>query len=408
MNIVFLLFAASFFALAASHDHQQQPSGTGANPCTLESAFTNTVTLRFVGDVSLTLIYTVDCLADTIELNITTETAGWMGIGFNNVSHMSGADLYQMAVDAGSAKVVARNVYGVEHTVEANTSAPMNAIGEPRGSLVNNRLNVAFKRALAAQVPTQRTLSHDAPLYLLAARRQVDGNMNEAHAHALDGGFVVSAAVVQLFTTDAVDTGDSEEPLSTAEILIVAHAVVMAVAWAALGNVGIMVARHLKRRLGHRWYLIHRNIMLVVVLLTLLGLAMAVAHVQLADGMHFKLRVSEGINPHSSLGLVVSIGAIVQVAVGFVSNRLFRAGRLRAPCVPDRVHWWFGRMLLLTSLVNMLLGMWLWTGRPFSAATALIVLIMLATTVIQTRKAAPFGRQTNEYSSLENEETTME
>jgi len=36
--------------------------------------------------------YEVDCLASSIELDIT----GWMGIGFNSERRMSGADLYQM------------------------------------------------------------------------------------------------------------------------------------------------------------------------------------------------------------------------------------------------------------------------------------------------------------------------
>lgn len=391
----FLVALAAAFVRVVGHGHEQHASTNASHgdPCLAQSSFSNSVALRLAADANVTILYTVDCQARTIEFNVTTENCGWVGIGFNiNSSKMANADLYQMSIDA-NANVVVRNARGVDRAIESNLSMQAIFSGEPRGSVHDGSISVAFKRFLSANVSSQLTLSYQNPLYLLVARRLADANMDEAHLNEHDGGAVASDIPVQLFATQAITAdrarGDDSEPLSTVELLAIAHGIAMLLAWVGAANAGILVARRFKRRLIHRWYSLHRNIMLGLAFLVALGLALAVAHVQLDGGAHFKALAADGLNPHSSLGLFVCIGAIVQAVVGFVSNRMFRADRREVPCFPDRLHWWFGRLLVLASYLNVFFGLWLWTSHAFSAVAVLFMLVTVSSAIAQSHSVAP-------------------
>jgi cytochrome b561 len=105
--------------------------------------------------------------------------------------------------------------------------------------------------------------------------------------------------------------------------------------------------------------------MLGVVFLAVLGFALAFAKMQLDGGKHFALPTADDhYNFHNVFGLAIFIAMFVQVLLGFVSNRLFNADRVAVPWWPDRVHWWFGRLVLFCAFLNIYLGLWKLQGSP--------------------------------------------
>ncbi|KAJ3360602.1 hypothetical protein HDU91_004471 [Kappamyces sp. JEL0680] len=140
------------------------------------------------------------------------------------------------------------------------------------------------------------------------------------------------------------------------------HGLVMWMAWVVSPLVGMFVARYLKTRLGHVWYLSHLALMgLVTGGLTTVGFFLMVAYMH---PPHFS-RSNPLEDTHIKLGLAIFILMFVQIALGFLSNHFFDARRTSAPLL-DRVHWWTGRVLVLAGLANTTLGMVLFRGKGFA------------------------------------------
>jgi hypothetical protein len=173
---------------------------------------------------NFTVAYTVDCVASTIEFTLTTETTGWLAIGFNTMSQMSNADVYQASVSSNGT-VTVRNGYADGKHVVSNSSAQAILVGTPSGSLTNGTMSATFKRRLYATSSDQLSLSFANPLFDDSGRKR-------------------SAAPVQLFTTGNFDNNrDNADSIQT--LLIVAHGLAMILAWAVLGNIGVFVSRYL-------------------------------------------------------------------------------------------------------------------------------------------------------------------
>jgi hypothetical protein len=350
-------------------------SSQASDPCLTLESFSNEFAMPLTGS-NFTVAYTVDCVASTIEFTLTTETTGWLAIGFNSMSQMSNGDVYQASVSSNGT-VTVRNGYADGKHVVSNSSAQAILVGTPSGSLTNGTMSVTFKRRLNATSPDQLSLSFANPLFVLVARRLISSDFDYPHIHD-DSGRKRSAAPVQLFTTGNVDNnGNDADSIQT--LLIVAHGLAMILAWAVLGNIGVFVSRYLKP-LGHRWYLLHRHIMLGVVFLAVLGFALAFAKMQLDGGKHFALPTADDhYNFHNVFGLAIFIAMFVQVLLGFVSNRLFNADRSAVPWWPDRVHWWFGRLVLFCAFLNIYLGLWKLQGHILTAASVTFIIFKILT-----------------------------
>lgn len=50
------------------------------------------------------------------------------------------------------------------------------------------------------------------------------------------------------------------------------------------------------------------------------------------------------------------IGAVLQVLLGIVADRLWKSSRDKVPIFPDKTHWWLGRIAILTSILTIFLG----------------------------------------------------
>ncbi|KAI8833203.1 hypothetical protein BC829DRAFT_80537 [Chytridium lagenaria] len=113
----------------------------------------------------------------------------------------------------------------------------------------------------------------------------------------------------------------------------------------------IFVARYLKDRMGHAWYLTHLGLMLGGVgVFTVAGL------------IAIELPIASGVSRfigtwHGLFGTILALGLWpIQVALGFISNKLWSPNR---PAVPwwDQLHWWMGRLLVVGSVAIMYYGL---------------------------------------------------
>jgi magnesium-transporting ATPase (P-type) len=126
--------------------------------------------------------------------------------------------------------------------------------------------------------------------------------------------------------------------------------------------------------MGVWWYRVHVGLRLGITgLLSLISFILIVLNVQ---EPHFD-------GSHQKIGLAIFILMFIQFALGFISNALWDPQRTHAPWW-DKVHWYFGRGLIILAVINIYLGIeefsevtgesmvgliigyWIWIGILFS------------------------------------------
>ncbi|KAJ3110331.1 hypothetical protein HDU96_006715 [Phlyctochytrium bullatum] len=149
----------------------------------------------------------------------------------------------------------------------------------------------------------------------------------------------------------AVTTGSTVSSKYDVKQMRLIHGVCMFLAWGVFPYAGIFVARYLKDRMGHAWYLTHLGLMLGGVgVFTLAGLVV------------IELPVAEGAQRffstwHGTFGFALAVVVWpLQVALGFVSNHLWSPERTSIPWW-DQMHWWVGRISVLGSIPLMYYGL---------------------------------------------------
>ncbi|KAJ2992824.1 hypothetical protein HDV02_002845 [Globomyces sp. JEL0801] len=140
-------------------------------------------------------------------------------------------------------------------------------------------------------------------------------------------------------------TSDSSSGTSM-KTVILAHAVLMFIAWAVAPFIGIFIARYLKGILGHHWFKLHILFMGPIVFgCTLAGF--------ITVNLYFT--ISDDNKSHAIIGWILIVGTFVQVILGIICDRLFSMERTSIPWW-DVLHWWWGRSLMVLGLVNVYLG----------------------------------------------------
>ncbi|KAJ3094097.1 hypothetical protein HDU97_008518 [Phlyctochytrium planicorne] len=128
------------------------------------------------------------------------------------------------------------------------------------------------------------------------------------------------------------------------------HGVFMFIAWGVLPFVGIFIARYMKDKLGHLWYILHLSIMMGGVgAFTLAGL-ICIELPYTGNNRFFGTY-------HGLFGFVLAVLLLpVQIALGFVSNHLWSPDRKSIPWW-DQMHWWIGRISVMGSVLIMYWGL---------------------------------------------------
>jgi hypothetical protein len=309
------------------------PAANGTDPCASgKGFFVNNVSLALADANTVTLAYNVSCVDKTIEFNVTGKTAGWLAIGFNDNNLMPDTDTYQLGMKDG--KFVVRNGHADDRDIVEDNLLP-----DVSGELKNGVLTGRFKRKLDTGSDKDKVLSYGKPLFLLVAS---GSSADFAAKHQLKKA---SGSAVQLFSTVTADTGGDGGNAGAS--LQIAHGVLMLLAWVALATPSMFIARFLKD-LGRPWYLLHRALLNIVLLFTLVGFVLITIERAIVKGNYG--------TPHSYIGIVIVIMTIVQVVFGVLANRLWSPAREGTPVYPDMIHWWLGRALLLGGAGNAAYG----------------------------------------------------
>lgn len=127
---------------------------------------------------------------------------------------------------------------------------------------------------------------------------------------------------------------------------IVAHAVLMFLAWGFFAPLGLAIAIFFK---SHPWFRLHFYLMPIFVLgLTVVGLAMSVTFIA-SQGL------SSFTNYHEIIGLTVVCSAAVQGILGYYIHHLFNPNRTKRPA-RNQLHIWLGRCVFVLAVVNVAFG----------------------------------------------------
>ncbi|KAJ3024404.1 UNVERIFIED_CONTAM: hypothetical protein HDU68_008193 [Siphonaria sp. JEL0065] len=159
--------------------------------------------------------------------------------------------------------------------------------------------------------------------------------------------------------------------------LVLLHAVFMFVAWGVLVPLSIWIARYMKLKWSVGWYRIHVLIMTIGVgCLTIAGLVAVELNI---DSSEQRFITSN----HGIIGTAIALAIYpLQVILGFVCNRLFKANRIKVSIL-DQVHWWIGRIVVVLAIVNMYLGLvkygaGLWVIGAYWAWILLVIVVAFA------------------------------
>lgn len=157
-------------------------------------------------------------------------------------------------------------------------------------------------------------------------------------------------AVFLLDLSRAAATSITSNPSS----MLIAHAVLMSVGVAVFMLCGVLVATFLSRGVSN-WVPLHIILQVLSVVLVIVGFSLVVAFVSERSpwGAHFDLNpytAGPTKGAHQFIGLFLFIAIMLQALLGLVTV-LVGQGKL-----PDKVHWWFGRFVILLSIAQVFLG----------------------------------------------------
>lgn len=125
------------------------------------------------------------------------------------------------------------------------------------------------------------------------------------------------------------------------------HGYAMLYSWVLAPFVGIFIARYLKGRLGNWWFRSHVSVMVLGVGL---GSVSAIILIYLfKTPPHFNSSPSA----HPLLGLLVTILMFIQMTLGLICHKLYKAGRAVIPWW-NKAHWYLGRSLALFAIATII------------------------------------------------------
>ncbi|KAJ3076015.1 hypothetical protein HDU98_005964 [Podochytrium sp. JEL0797] len=146
-------------------------------------------------------------------------------------------------------------------------------------------------------------------------------------------------------------TGQSATVVTSTIPYALIHGIIMFLAWGVIPFISIFIARYLKSRLGHMWYILHMSLGLTILGFTLVALIL----IELNIVGPLSVRFNSSL--HAYMGAVLVFGMLpAQIILGYASNALFSPDRVSVPWW-DQVHWWLGRVAIMFAWVTMFMGL---------------------------------------------------
>ncbi|KAI9356276.1 hypothetical protein DFJ73DRAFT_916137 [Zopfochytrium polystomum] len=328
-----------------------------------------------------------DASSETITYVLQSSLPGWVGIGVGG-STMASTTIYVAYPDnKGGVTVSQRKTPGhIQPTLDTQDFTPVRISQLPPWAtpLPGSVITAAFNRSTVPSVAGRAISTTGATphIYGVCDLSASDGSPSaQIQQHIVNGIFTLDlSALGQPASTGTSAASSSILDPTTLKTL---HAALMFAAWGVLTPAAVFVARHLKSRLGHAWYVLHASVAggAVLALTALALLFIELAHPPGAPRTPFLGDDgAAGANAHRPVGTVVALVLLpVQVVLGLVANALFAPGRTAVPWW-DRVHWWLGRATVLLAVAQMHLGIlllggsttvlvlyWVWIGTVVAA-----------------------------------------
>ncbi|KAJ3360068.1 DOMON domain-containing protein frrs1L [Allomyces javanicus] len=263
----------------------------------------------------------------------TTVTDGWVAVGIG--ASMASADCLMAWRETGR-WVVSRRYSTGRTTPRVAPTQSVRIVASTTDSVTIRR-----PAALSADAQHDRSFQDTAQTLIWAV---ADGRATSASSlgkHQDAGVFTYNALAADGSAAGAAVVGVGANRAA----MLIAHGVLMAVAWSVVSFMGIYAARFLKNIRPKAWFPIHRALLTLVVVLTLIAFAIAVAA---TDGAHFS-------SIHGALGLAVVALSVMQALLGVAIDKWFNPTRTRAPW-HDKLHWMLGYVVAVLAPANVFLG----------------------------------------------------
>ena len=98
-----------------------------------------------------------------------------------------------------------------------------------------------------------------------------------------------------------------------------------------------------------------------MILISIVAVALAFAAVQRGGNAHLVQATRPLFSAHAMLGLFITLAALAQGALGYAADKLWSLQRKHTPLVPDKLHWYLGRLLAVLGAMNVLFGIFLYS-----------------------------------------------
>lgn len=140
-----------------------------------------------------------------------------------------------------------------------------------------------------------------------------------------------------------LNTGVLLKPHKSSNAPII-HGAMMIIAWLIMPAISIFVARYMKHTLGVYWFRIHYCLFIMTGLVSVISIVIM-----------FVFIGSDMQNPHSIVGIFITVVYLFQLCLGVYIDRRYNPDRKHIPWY-DMLHWWLGRFIFLFAIGNIAYG----------------------------------------------------
>lgn len=159
-----------------------------------------------------------------------------------------------------------------------------------------------------------------------------------------------------LSSGNSTSSGDSTSPM------IMAHGIMMFMAWGIFIPIGVFLAAFGKG-LGVWWFRLHVFCQVTAFLLTISAFGVIIGYVQNQGSNHFS-------EAHSVIGLIIVILVCLTPILGIIADKKWNPERKSTPIFPDLTHWFVSYTAIILAFIAFFLGLAL-----ASAANFLYILV---------------------------------
>eukprot|EP00211_Chloroparvula_japonica_P006332 CAMPEP_0119125740 /NCGR_PEP_ID=MMETSP1310-20130426/4912_1 /TAXON_ID=464262 /ORGANISM="Genus nov. species nov., Strain RCC2339" /LENGTH=412 /DNA_ID=CAMNT_0007115841 /DNA_START=24 /DNA_END=1258 /DNA_ORIENTATION=- len=277
------------------------------------------------------------------EFNMTAQTTGWIAVGFSRTRKMAKTDMMIGSVDSSGATL--GDFYApLSDTPDFDAQQD----GEVISSFESNGwTSISFFRLDNTEDQDEDEVISNCTHMLWGfgfkdlepipgGGYTFDVHLHE-NRHAVEFDFDVGSA-------------EDQKEANQERLWKAIHGNMMIIAWVLLAVWSSMLPAYMKKTLDVWWFYAHIGMNIAILVLSLL-----------ATGLIFYMHQLEGEshvhNLHQLYGYTILLGVVVQSGLGVWSHVWWNPNREVVPLFPDKIHWWFGRVLIVVAWCNVILGL---------------------------------------------------